>query len=306
MYRKLTFLFMIVVMVGLMTMPVGKANAQVETQGSAPDCPPSVLMHTQDQKSLQVLSLECVKARRALIQNAGSQTSVKDTLSVANDAGSIVRSEVSRLGPPYLLYLPLVTNNFMSGISGRVTYQGNPIGGIPIELRFWNGSSYSSMGFAYTQTNGSYQFTSAPSLGSGQSYYIRYWNTTNVTYVNYCGGNDLNSYIAGSTAAGGSFDIANIPQVSPPHGANVALPYAFQWTRRVGVPSDNYFFEIFKPDYSYGWASPTLGYVSQYTLNSLPTSSFSFGTTYYWDVGVAGVDGSYCYSFDQSRTVIFH
>jgi len=110
---------------------------------------------------------------------------------------------------------------------------------------------------------------------------VRYLNSTNATQVSYCWGSSLYSYAAGAAVAGGSFDIANIPQASPPMGANVALPYTFQWTRRIGMPSDNYFYEIWKPDDSYGWSSPNLGYVSQSTLNSLPTPSFSFGTPYY-------------------------
>jgi hypothetical protein len=305
MYRKLPFLFMMVIMVGLMTTPVGKANAQVETQVSAPDCPPFDPPPSQDQKFSQPLRPECVEARRILLQNTGSRANVKDTLSVANDAGSIARSEVSRLGPPYLLYLPLVTNNFMSGISGRVTYQGNPISGITIELGLCNSdnSSCSLISTTTTQSGGYYQFTSAPSLGSGLHYAVDYWNSTNAAYVNYCGGIDLNSYTAGNAAAGGSFDIANIPQVSPPNGGNVALPYTFQWTPRVGVPSDIYLFEYWNS--GFWWASPPLGYVSQYTLNSLASGS-SLGATYYWDVAVRSPDGSICWSFDQHRAVTFH
>jgi hypothetical protein len=224
---------------------------------------------------------------------------------MTSDVGSKYKSELNGLAAPYKLYLPLVMKDVRSGINGKVTYQGNPIGGITIELRFWNGSLYSSMGTTTTQADGVYQFTSAPSLDSGLSYYVRYWNTTNATHVNYCGGKDLISYTAGAAAAGGSFDIANISQVSPSNRADVTLPSTFQWTPRTGVSSDNYFFEIFKPDYSYWWASSDLGYVSQYTLNSLPSSSFSTGTEYYWDVVVVGAD-SYCYSFDQNRTVTFH
>jgi hypothetical protein len=304
MYRKLNFLFIMFVLASLMTAPVGKANAQVETQVSAPDCPPSVLMDTQGQNFLQSLPPECAKAYRTSKQDAGSEASAQDILPVAGNAGPNNQPELSGLAGTYKLYLPLVLNS--KGINGQVTHQGNPIIGVPIELRFWNGASYSSMGIAYTKANGFYEFTSAPSLGSGQSYYVRYLNTSNATLVNYCGGRDLTSYTAGGIAAGGSFDIANIPQISPANGTNVALPYTFQWTPRAGVPSDNYIFEIWNPDFSYGWASPELGYVSQYTLNSLPSSSFSLATAYYWDVGVVGADGSNCWSFDQKRSVTFH
>ena len=297
MYRKVTFLFITLVMVSLMITPIGKANAQVE----APDCPPSIVMHMQDQNSLKSLQPDCVKADQTSTRNASSQASVQDILPVASNAGSSYQSELSGLAGTYKLYLPLVLNS--RGINGRVTYQGNSISGIPVELRLWNGSSssYSSMGFAYTQANGYYEFTNAPSLGSGQEYYVRYLNGTDASYVSFCGYKFLTSYTAGGTAAGGSFDIANIPQVSPVNGV-IGKPYTFQWTPRAGVPTDNYIFELWNNDI--GWSSSNLGYVSQYILTSLPTG-FSVGTPYYWDLAVYNADDSVCWSYNQSLTVTF-
>jgi hypothetical protein len=300
MYRKVTFLFITLVMVSLMITPIGKANAQVETQVSAPACPPFDPALSHDKNFLKSLPPECAKVRRTLVQNAGSQAGAQDVLPTAGDAGSKYKSELSGLAGNYKLYLPLVMVS--RGINGRVTNQGNPINSIPIQLWLNNGgSSWSSMGYAYTQADGFYEFTSAPSLGSGQFYQIEYYNTTSPTYVNVCYKN-LSSYTAGNIAAGGSFDIANIPQVSPANGANVALPYTFQWTPRAGVPTDNYSLEFWNS--TNGWSSPTLGYVSQYTLTSLPTN-LSRGTIYYWDVAAIGADGSVCWSYDQNRKVIF-
>jgi hypothetical protein len=311
MYRKITFLLITLVMASLVITPVGKANAQVETQVSAPDCPPSVLINTQDQNFLQSLPPECVKAYRTSTQNAGSQASAQDILPVSGNAGSNYQSELTGLAATYSLYLPLVVKNYRNlsglGISGQVTYQGNPISSIPIELRFYNGSSNSLIATTTTQADGVYKFTSAPSLGSGQYYFALYRNVTNATasYVDTCRSSNLTSYTAGNDVAGGSFDIANIPQVSPPNGANVALPYTFQWTPRAGVPSDNYRIEISKDNWSTWWSGPTLGYVSQYVLNSLP-SELSLNTQNKWDVAAFSPDGSWCYSFDQNRTVTFH
>ncbi len=191
----------------------------------------------------------------------------------------------------------------LPGIHGRITYQGVPIVGAPVSLQLY----YSTIRTTTTQADGIYQFTDAPTLTSGQMYSARYLNSTNPSFVARCAGRDLLSYTAGASVAGGDFDIANIPQMSPPNAATIALPYTFQWTRRPGVPSDSYILEIWNGDPSYDWwETPPLGYISQYTLNSLP-SGLSLGTPYWWDVAVdtRAAGGGFCYSFDQNRTVTF-
>jgi hypothetical protein len=107
---------------------------------------------------------------------------------------------------------------------------------------------------------------------------------------------------AGTNVVGGSFDIANLPQLTPPDGASVTLPYTFGWSVQEGLPSDNYFIEIWNDDD--WWNSEDLGYVSEYTLQSLPPE-LKNDTKYAWDVAVNSPDGSYCYSFDQDYDVTF-
>jgi len=192
----------------------------------------------------------------------------------------------------------------LPGIHGRVTYQGNPIGGVTIDLRFFNGSSYSTIRTTTTQANGGYQFVSLPTLASGQQYSPLYSNSASSNYVASCRGALFTSYVADTSVSGGNFDIANIPQVSPPTGATITLPYTFQWTKRSGVPSDSYKLEIWNDNDWWETLSP-LGYVSSYTLNTLP-SGLSFGTPYQWDIVVNTTPtGGHCYSFDQNRTVTF-
>ncbi len=188
------------------------------------------------------------------------------------------------------------------GIHGRVTYQGSPAGGASIILRLYNGSSYSVIRTTTTQADGLYQFTDAPTLMDNEWYYVLYSNSANSNFVANCAGRTLTSYTAGTSVAGGDFDIANIPQMSPPNGATIALPYTFQWTKRVGVPSDSYRLRIWND--TDWWDTAPLDYVGQYTLNSLPPD-LSFGTLYWWDVIMDGIGGAFCYSFDQNRTVTF-
>ncbi len=205
---------------------------------------------------------------------------------------------------------PTSTPTPSGGIHGQVTYQGSPIPGIYLALRFYNGSSWSTALTTVTQADGTYEFTGASSLTSGQKYYVLYdngdnGNTKNSNYLAIWGSFDITSYTAGDSVAGGDFDIANIPLASPSHGATVALPYTFQWTRRTATSSDSYEFNLYDPgDYDpWWWTDPSLGYVGSYTLSSLP-SGFSTGTEYGWNVWVYAPDGGWGISY-YYRTVTF-
>lgn len=150
-----------------------------------------------------------------------------------------------------------------------------------------------------TQSNGTYQFANAPSLDSNQRYYVRYTNgrdgnANNPNYLGFWACHNINSYTAGENVAGGNFDIADVPLVSPANGATVALPYTFQWIRRSATPSDDYEFDLYDPaDYDpYWWTDPTSGYVSSYTLNGFPSGEgFVTGVPYEWEIWVYGPDG---------------
>ncbi len=74
-------------------------------------------------------------------------------------------------------YLPLVSTP-RPGIHGRVTEDGVPVAGIPLDLRFYNGTAWSSLATTYTQADGWFTFANMPGLSAGQGYYVRYQNTT--------------------------------------------------------------------------------------------------------------------------------
>ena len=200
-------------------------------------------------------------------------------------------------------FLPLVVMGDASeverGIYGRVTEKGNPVSGVPLDLRLYNGSSYSTVASTTTGADGRYLFAGVPSLGSGQRYFVQYvnrsvapgrlwsWNTWSIT-----------SYTAGSNLDAGDFDVADIALVSPADGATVSLPQTFHWTRRPATPTDDYEFDLF--DGEWWWTDP-LGYAGDYTLNGLP-SGFEPGTQYWWQVCVYGEHG-YGWSY-EARSVI--
>lgn len=196
------------------------------------------------------------------------------------------------------LYFPLVLKP-APGISGRVTFNGAPIAGVPLLLRFYDGSAYSTLATATTAADGSYVFSGVPTLSAGQKYYVRFQNSTSgpSSELWYWGTRTLLSYSAVDSVSIGDFDIANINLVSPPHGATVALPYAFQWTARPANPSDSYEFDLEGATGSpYWYTNPPLGYVSSYTLNALP-AGFSPNVQYRWYMMVTDSKGGWGTSY---------
>jgi hypothetical protein len=197
------------------------------------------------------------------------------------------------------IYLPLVLNNHppvSAGIYGRVTQGGIAVSGVPLSLYLYSGSSWSPYATTTTDPDGRYSFASAPSLGSGQQYYVRYSNPGGAYdgRLWFWRTRYLTSYSAGSGVAIGDFDIADISLVSPNHGAAVSLPYTFQWNRRPATGSDSYEFNLLDPADNTPWwrTDPVLGYVGSHALSSLP-SGFSANTPYGWYVAVFSPDGGY-------------
>jgi hypothetical protein len=163
-----------------------------------------------------------------------------------------------------------------------------------------SGSSWSTIETTTIQTNGTYQFAGTTNdLGSSERFYVRYLNDSNggnILNTNYLWGwwsFVITSYSPSASVAGGDFDIANIPFVSPASGITTTLPTTFQWTPRVATPLDSYEFDLYDSAY---YTSPHLGYVSSYTLTSLPPG-FSFGAEYAWVVLVYNPDGGCGVSF---------
>lgn len=213
-------------------------------------------------------------------------------------AVQVVRHQTSALTP--ILWLPHVAQP-PSSIFGRVNAGGSPVGGIHVQLRFWDGSAYSTRLETSTDSSGSYRFLNPPTLASGQSYYVLYLNDTtggnvsNASYLYIWGGPEITAYTGGQIA-GGDFDIANILLVSPAPDATVTLPAAFQWQLRAATPSDQYDWELFNPNTNQQWMSGQLGYRNSISVSSLP-AGVTYGAPYGWDVwvhdGHGGTGSSY-------------
>ncbi len=196
-----------------------------------------------------------------------------------------------------------------AGIYGQVTYQGDPISDIGVDLyRCFNMGNYWACPSTYAQytttlMDGSYQFPAAFSIGVGQKYHVSwyngYHNSVNPNYLHVWWGPDIVTYTAGQIVPGGNFDIANTFLLSPTDAVTVGLPIVFSWTQRTATPSDNYRVALLRITDGAYWESPSLGYVGSFTLTSLP-SGFTTGATYQWMLKVDNADG---YGFSQeSRT----
>jgi 5-hydroxyisourate hydrolase-like protein (transthyretin family) len=179
-----------------------------------------------------------------------------------------------------------------AGINGRLTQNGGGAGGVMLQLRYFDGSAWSTRLTTTTQTDGRYVIISAPTLAAGQKYYVRYQNVSQVEGRLFLWSTQtLTAYLAGSNVDLGSFDIADVPLNSPAGGAVVTLPTQFTWTRRASTPTDSYGIEISDPsDYSPRWLSALVGYNQAYTLNGLPTG-LSIQTQYAWDVIIYAPNG---------------
>jgi CSLREA domain-containing protein len=200
---------------------------------------------------------------------------------------------------PYSVYLPLVRNNRpSSGIYGYVTDNGAPAVGVTLDLERLTGSTLTTVQTTTTQADGSFAFTMAPSLGSGQRYGVGYWGTV-PTRLGYWTTKQIDTYTAGSIVHIGDFDIANVTLIAPSNGVSVTLPYTFQWTPRPIAPSDTY--EFFMPGDNTNYGATPLG---QFTLTTLP-AGFAIGQSYYWGVYVYQPDGGYGISY-EGRQVSFN
>jgi hypothetical protein len=242
--------------------------------------------------------------------NAGHPTGCKDHLglTLSTDQRGVARVGRCDIGAYEFdpnnnlitqLFLPVVRRpKPRFGINGTVTENGVPVAGVALDLRFFNGASFSTLASTTTDAEGDYFFTGIPSLAPGQTYYVRYLNSNTPSRLFTWHTRVLNTYAAGTLADAGNFDIANIELVSPAAGATVPLPQTFLWTKRLASPTDNYEFNLF--DYAdnnpYFYTVPPLGYVGGYTLTGLPPG-FGTGTPYVWTMWTYSPDGGYGISY---------
>ena len=194
------------------------------------------------------------------------------------------------------LYAPMVTRIVaappVSGVSGLISYQGSGIGDIDLELRFYDGSIWSTMASTKTGSDGQYLFSNVPSLGSGQEYYVRYGpNESDYRYLYDWYGPFITAYTTGGSASGGNFDIANFSLLSPDDFSNVSFPVTFNWEGR-GLNNDTFRWRMFDYYGDYEWESGDPAGAVSYTLSDLPSDAV-YGEEYYWDVFVHNGPDSY-------------
>jgi C1A family cysteine protease len=192
---------------------------------------------------------------------------------------------------PSTVYLPQIGRNYSSvvepGLYGQVTQNGSPVQSASIELIKWVDTGeywyYYWIGKTYTDVAGMYRFSGLSTLGSNESYQVRYLNETRTPgrlWKFTCW--NISAYTAGTNQRACDFDIADIPLGSP-NGETVTLPETFYWTARVGYPDDDYEFNLYdKWGYDWWWTYPSLGYTDRYILNSLPDDFWP--GDYYWDL----------------------
>lgn len=220
-----------------------------------------------------------------------------------NNNGLIVSRSANVYLSPHLVYLPNLLLNYAPpptcapGICGYVRFNGAVANGVPVDLRFYNGASWSTLASTMTAASGRYAFTGVPGLMAGQRYYVRFSNSTNAAQLSSWATRVLTEYAAGSDVGIGDFDIANVPLTAPAPGSLVSLPTAFQWGVRSATLTDRYEFNLL--DYTDGnpwWWTGPLGYIGGYTMNTLP-AGFGTNTPYGWYAGIYGPDGGYGQSY---------
>lgn len=221
----------------------------------------------------------------------GSQVTNADCDSVRNGFAA-VGIGLPAGGTTYTSYLPVVSRGCTaSGVYGRVTVGGASASGVSLQLRYNDGSSWSTLSTGSTDSQGCYNFTGLSTLADDQIYYVRYTNPNSSSsggrmYMWW--GNYIREYTAGSAVTRGDFDVADVPLLSPNTTGALPFPVTFYWTCRSAA-------ELYQPVIYDALGvlrfstNPVYGMCS-YTLNSLP-DGMSANTQYYWGVRVYSKGG---------------
>ena len=183
-------------------------------------------------------------------------------------------------------------------ISGQVRFQGASAGGVTLTLERCIPQSCTSILRTTTDNNGNYNFTGAPSLSGDELYYVRFLNdpdggnADDPARLAVWFGPDIKPYIAGGSAGGGSFDIANVALQSPPDDSTQSIPTTFTWAGR-GVAGDRYslaFDDESGNELCYTDPSDATGVVVDEAIRA--ECELQFDTIYRWYVIVANGDFS--------------
>lgn len=165
----------------------------------------------------------------------------------------------------FYLYLPHVER--LTPLAGKVTLHGAPAAGVLLELRHYDGVSWNIRDTTLTSASGEYAFR-APTLNPGERYRVQYTNTGNLDRLSYWLTKQLTSFDAGVGATLATFDIANVPLLSPTPNAVLTLPVTFQWGVRPATPGDSYELRLYDPASFFLITVYPQGYVGSTTLFS--------------------------------------
>jgi len=192
------------------------------------------------------------------------------------------------------VYIPFIANGD-SGIFGFVTLQGAPANNIPVDLWLEQGSTGTKIATLLTNPTGYFTFNHAATLAAGQSYRVRFDNSTPAILPNtlyHWKTKALPAFTAGQKINIGNFDIGDAALVKPQNFSKVNFPVTFTWTARTQPPGDSYQVRILDASTSAEvFLSANLGFVSSFKLNSLPPG-MKTNTNYLWYVLINQPDGA--------------
>ena len=282
----------------------------IETKNLMSGCDTVITLYKQDGMSVILSNDDFNGAARSKIEWSAPANGIY-YISIGNyDAthfGEEVSYDLTIQDVSQMVYLPAITRGgtaipSVPEVSGRITKQGEPLPGIELVMRLFDGTNYSTYATTITGPDGSYSFTSLPDLTGERRIYIRYnngsgANPSNDQLLAYWLGPNIEDY-SGQKTRGGDADLADMIFLSPVPGATASLPVTFQWNPRSFSPGDNYEVDFFDESFSnlVWYTNPLLGFTDQLTFASLP-SSISPGVKYWWTLYLASPDGSYSGSY---------
>lgn len=195
-----------------------------------------------------------------------------------------------------LVFLPIIDRPVTQPsheMHGRVIMNGEAASDVPLDLRFFNGLTWSTLSSVTTSSDGSYILNNVPDLNDGEAYSIRYINSNSIPgLLDSWSTRPIKVYTERGNVGFSDFDIIDLPITSPPSGIAATLPITFEWSTRTTSLSDWYAFVLYDPtdgDPSF------IAYPYQHTngviLHSLP-SGFSYNTQYAWAIWIMSPEES--------------
>ena len=207
-----------------------------------------------------------------------------------------VNSSSVRASPlTYQTFLPVVLAPFT--LNGKVSYCTDPVGGVQLKLRFFDGGSWSTRQVTTTASDGTYKFN-VSRLDPGQAFYVLFENTSQPAWLYLWATRVFTTTDGATTLDLGTFDIKNVGLYLPHNQSYRATPITFYWTpRNCQEPHSlgQHRWHLFDPeepvlDYEGVPNGPDDPYSSMFVLYALPPG-FLPDTWYLWDVLIHGMNG---------------